>query len=199
MLNPYGSHKFRVTSPQGMRTLSGVTAEHGGVDLVCDASKAIYAVCDGYVAQSRIVTDRSNKTWEWGNYVAIQDAAGRYVYHCHMSARTVGQGQTVKAGQQIGVEGSTGNSTGSHLHFEVRAKDGVTKLSAADYLGIPNVAGTYGETPPAIVLPPDLSIWAAEAWEWAMAAGITDGSNPRNNVTREEAITMIHRLWKLGK
>lgn len=143
MLNPYGSNKFRVTSPQGMRNGS----MHNGIDLVCDGNKTIYAVCDGTVAQSRIVTDKTNLTWQWGNYVALQDSSGKLLYHCHMSQRIAQTGQKVKKGDILGIEGSTGYSTGSHMHFEVRS--GSQILDAAAYLGIPNAAGTYGgsETP----------------------------------------------------
>lgn len=141
MFNPY-NNTFRVTSPQGPRTLDGVSGTHNGLDLV-GGTKDIYSITDGVVVQSRIITDKSNLTWQWGNYIAIQDkVSGKLVYYCHLSQRLVSQGQSVKAGDKIGVEGSTGYSTGSHLHLEVRI--GATPVSASDFTGIPNAVGTYG-------------------------------------------------------
>lgn len=137
---PFDKGDIRVTSIYGMRTLNGITKRHNGLDMVGMQSKNIVSVSDGTVAMSRIVTDRSNTTWEWGNYVAILNTDGKLCYYCHLSERKVKVGQKVKAGQVIGIEGSTGYSTGSHLHFEVRA--GSTPVNAADYLGIRNVIGT---------------------------------------------------------
>lgn len=51
------------------------------------------------------------------------------------------EGQRVRIGDQIGIEGATGQVTGQHLHFEVRR--GSERVNAADYLGIPNEPGTY--------------------------------------------------------
>ena len=137
---PYEKGNIRITSAYGMRTLNGVTANHYGLDMVGMQSKNIVSVSDGTVVQSRIVTDRSNLTWQWGNYVAILNTDGKTCYYCHLSERKVKIGQKVKAGQIIGVEGSTGYSTGSHLHFEVRI--GTQKINAADYLGVRNEIGT---------------------------------------------------------
>ena len=53
---------------------------------------------------------------------------------CHMSALTVSAGQSVSAGQQVGLVGSTGSSTGPHLHFEVRING--SNVDPAPYLGI---------------------------------------------------------------
>ncbi|MGN1128115.1 MAG: M23 family metallopeptidase, partial [Candidatus Flemingiibacterium sp.] len=66
---------------------------------------------------------------------------GATIYYCHLAARTVREGQTVRKGDQLGIEGSTGQSTGVHLHFEVRR--GNERINAAEYLGIPNEPGTY--------------------------------------------------------
>lgn len=55
----------------------------------------------------------------YGNHVAISHADGSRTMYCHMSARLVSVGDTVVQGQVIGRVGSTGNSTGNHLHFEL--------------------------------------------------------------------------------
>lgn len=140
MILPYSKGDIRITSTYGMRTLNGVTKPHNGLDMVGMQSKNVVSVSDGTVAQSRIVTDRNNLTWQWGNYVAVINTDGKTCYYCHLSQRKVKVGQKVKAGQVIGIEGSTGYSTGSHLHFEVRV--GSQPINPADYLGIRNAVGT---------------------------------------------------------
>ena len=55
-------------------------------------------------------------------------------------------------------------------------------------------------TPPPVVQPPlSPSAWATEAWEWAVANGLTDGTNPQNPVTREQMVTILHRYHSLQK
>lgn len=140
---PYKGN-FRVTSPQmPNRTVMGVTAPHNGMDLV-GADKNIYAVSDGTVVKSEIITDRNNASWQFGNRVWIRDRDNKIVCYNHLSVRRVSVGQTVNAGDIIGIEGATGRSTGSHLHFEIRDRLGVgfTALSAAEYLGITNTVQT---------------------------------------------------------
>ena len=146
MIIPFASGKAELTSRYGMRTLNGVTAMHKGYDLVGVGSKDVVAVEDGTVVYSRIITDKSNPTWEWGNYVVIRTASGKYHYYCHLASRSVSAGQTVKAGDKLGVMGNTGYSFGEHLHFEARQSDGTTTISPETVLGIPNKFGTYETT-----------------------------------------------------
>lgn len=140
---PYKSN-FRVTSPQmPTRTVAGVTAPHNGIDLV-GVDKNIYAVSDGTVVKSEIITNRANEAWQFGNRVWIRDRQNKIVCYNHLATRKVAVGQVVKVGDWIGVEGSTGRSTGSHLHFEVRDRlgAGFKVFSAAEYIGIANNVGT---------------------------------------------------------
>ena len=140
---PFKSQKCRLTSAYGYRIhpRNGWRHFHGGVDLVGGGSEDIVAVADGNVVRSRIVTDKSNATWEWGEYIAITGVDGKTIYYCHLSKRLVKVGAKVKAGDIIGVQGATGQATGAHLHFEVR--HGSKQLNAAEYLGIKNAVGTY--------------------------------------------------------
>lgn len=143
MIIPFKCSSVKVTSRYGTRTLYGATETHGGYDLVGVGSSEVVAVEGGKVVSSQIITDTSNRTWEWGEYVCIKTDGGRYHYYCHLKSRAVSKGQRVKAGDKLGVMGATGKAYGAHLHFEVRATDGKTKLSPEYTLGIPNAVGTY--------------------------------------------------------
>ena len=141
-MTPYCKGTVRVSSPFGMRTLGGKTAMHKGIDLI-GTDKTIVAVEGGVVLFSRIL-DKStgNRTWEWGNYICIRTESGMLHYYCHLAGRLVKTGERVKKGQIIGTEGSTGYSTGSHLHFEVRDKTGIS-VDPAPTLGIANRTGSH--------------------------------------------------------
>ena len=140
---PFKSQKCRLTSPYGYRVhpINGWRHFHGGVDLVAIGGDEVVAVADGKVARSRIVTDKSNATWEWGEYIAVTGNDGVTIYYCHLAKRLAQVGQTIKAGDVIGVQGATGQVTGEHLHFECRR--GTKQIDAAEYLGIKNALGTY--------------------------------------------------------
>lgn len=148
---PYRSGSVTLTSRFGWRTLNGKQDYHKGVDLV-GTDKTLVSPCDGVVRSSTIITDKSNPTWEWGNYIRIDRADGVQIFMCHMASRNVVVGQAVKAGDVVGIEGNTGSvyptpkgendkTTGRHCHFEVR-KNG-TSVDPTPYLGIANAAGTY--------------------------------------------------------
>ena len=143
MILPFDTNTVRVTSPYGVRMLNGKRDNHTGYDMVGIGSHTVVAAVGGVVVQSRIVTDKSNATWQWGNYVCIKTDAGQYHYYCHLKSRAVSKGQYVRAGDTVGVMGNTGYSFGAHLHFEVRGADGKTVLSPAGVLGIPNAVGIY--------------------------------------------------------
>lgn len=134
--------KNRVTSPFGTRPLNGTLTDHKGIDIVGEDSRDVLAVCGGKVVQSTIVTDRANRTWEWGNYVCVQTQDGMLHYYCHMDSRAAKSGDTLQAGDIIGVMGATGYSLGAHLHFEVRNSSKVS-VDPCPTLGIPNEPGTY--------------------------------------------------------
>lgn len=141
VLSPFESNKYRITSPYGQRTLNGQQQFHGGVDVVGEGSTAVCSVCDGTVLVSQIITDKSNLTWQWGNYVAVMAGDGTVHYYCHLASRAVKAGDKIKRGQRIGIMGNTGYSFGAHLHFEVRKNN--KAINAAEYLGIPNKVGQY--------------------------------------------------------
>lgn len=137
------SGKFKVTSPFGQRILNGSKDNHKGIDVVGLDDKYVCAVTSGVVRSSCIITDKSNPTWQWGNYVRIDGDDGRQYFYCHLNKRLVSVGKRVNAGDHIGVEGNTGYSFGAHCHFEVRNASGVS-VDPAPFLGITNKVGTYG-------------------------------------------------------
>lgn len=137
---PYKSGKVTLTSHFGWRTLNGSRDYHKGVDL-SGTDKTLVAPCDGVIGSSTIITDKSNLTWQWGNYIRIDTADGLKIFICHMAQRKVKVGQKVKAGDVVGIEGNTGYSFGSHCHFEVR-KNGES-VDPTPYLGISNEWGQY--------------------------------------------------------
>lgn len=138
---------MRITSKFGYRIhpIDKVRKMHSGLDIISDVGGKfpVYAVGGGQVVRSRQVAKVGCKdnTWQWGQYVAVRQYDGKTVYYCHLSKRNVKAGEVISAGQQIGISGSTGYSTGIHLHFEVRNSKEIA-INAADYLGIPNQVGS---------------------------------------------------------
>ncbi|MBR5515423.1 MAG: M23 family metallopeptidase, partial [Clostridia bacterium] len=145
MLNPYKGGEFRVTSPYGTRAFEGGEEFHFGLDLVGESGKELLSICNGRVIQSRIVSDKSNITWQWGNYIIIQAETGERVIYAHLSKRFVFLGDKVKKGDVIGIEGNTGYCFGSHCHLEVRDTENrvTTEVNTPAYTKIPNKTGKY--------------------------------------------------------
>jgi len=120
--------EYKITSPFGPRTLSnGDNRPHKGIDVVGLTSKNLIAITDGKIISSQIITDTSNITSEYGNYVIVDDLQGYTFRYCHLSKRLVIKGQSVKKGNLIGIEGATGYTDGgAHCHFEVRNYNGIS-------------------------------------------------------------------------
>lgn len=138
---PYKGEE-RVSSPFGWRTFGGKREYHKGIDLV-GTDKTVRAVVGGVVGQSIIITDPTNRTSEWGNYVRVDGEDGRLYYYCHLAKRLVSRGDKVSVGDALGIEGSTGKSTGSHLHLEVRENG--KSIDPTKILGIKNTVGAVRE------------------------------------------------------
>ena len=101
-------------------------AGHTGVDVnrgVQEGVSQIVAVANGVVAQSVALKNANGTYRSYGEYVTIDHQNGLYTAYCHMypNSRKVSTGQTVQQGQILGLLGTTGNSSGPHLHFEVRS------------------------------------------------------------------------------
>lgn len=105
----------RITSPYGYRILFGVRDFHTGIDIGATTGSNICAAESGTVILA-------NYGWNggYGNYIIINHGNGITTRYAHASQLYVSAGQTVSKGQVIAAVGTTGNSTGPHLHFEVR-------------------------------------------------------------------------------
>lgn len=134
--NPYTGGAFtwpcpsstRITSEYGPREspTSGASFNHKGIDIGAAGGADIVAAADGTV---KAATYSSSA----GNYVMIDHGGGLYTVYMHASSLNVSAGQTVSAGQVIAKVGSTGISTGNHLHFGVSLNG--SYVSPWNYLG----------------------------------------------------------------
>ena len=112
MVWPCGS--TRITSGFGKRSspTAGASTYHKGIDIGASTGTAIYAAASGTVTEAGYSSSR-------GNYVVISHGSGVSTVYMHCSALYVSSGSKVSQGQTIAAVGSTGISTGSHLHFGV--------------------------------------------------------------------------------
>lgn len=86
---------------------------HSGLDFTSDQGTEVYATGDG------VVVEVESQAWGYGKCIVIDHGYGYRTRYAHLSAFKIKQGQKVKRGQLIGLVGSTGRSTGAHLHYEV--------------------------------------------------------------------------------
>jgi len=133
---PAGSYRITQHFNQGVTNPRG----HEGTDFGAGLGTPVRSIADGVVAW--VDVDPS-----YGNYIRVyHEALGVYSFYAHLSSQSVGQGATVQAGATIGKVGSTGNSTGAHLHLEIR---------------IANAAGNYSRVAPKANGRCDPETWAA--------------------------------------
>lgn len=126
---PLPANVYRITSYYGYRKdpYTGKTAYHEGYDFACAKGTKIFAADDGTVVLAKY-------NGGYGNCVMINHGGGIMTVYGHCSSLNVVSGQEVKRGDVIAYVGSTGRSTGNHLHFEVR-KNGALD-DPAPYLGL---------------------------------------------------------------
>ncbi|WP_082657521.1 M23 family metallopeptidase [Sphingopyxis sp. H073] len=107
--------KMSLSSSYGMRVhpVTGKLARHNGIDIPAPYGTPIYATADGIVG-------RAQRLGGYGNYVEVEHGNAIQTRYGHMSSYIVAPGQQVKKGDILGYVGSTGRSTGNHLHYEVR-------------------------------------------------------------------------------
>ncbi len=108
--------------------IAGASTNHGAIDIAVPTGQNIYSVLDGVVILS-------NYSYGYGNYVVVDHGGGITTLYAHASERYVYAGDSVSKGQAIAAAGSTGISTGPHLHFEVRVNG--TRIDPLEYVVIP--------------------------------------------------------------
>jgi len=116
-----GSQAYPVYAGYYLRPIVGGRKTQGihgnnGIDLAAPTGVPILASADGKVIVSRV----GGYNGGYGIYVVISHANGTQTLYAHMSKNNVSSGQSVTQGQVIGAVGSTGKSTGPHIHFEIR-------------------------------------------------------------------------------
>jgi murein DD-endopeptidase MepM/ murein hydrolase activator NlpD len=107
---------------EASRSVDGVFYPHfhTGLDITAPVGTPVHAAADGVVAVAAVSTGPDGQMIGYGEYVVIAHPGGFASLYGHLSALAVHAGDTVHQGEIIGYCGSTGNSTGPHLHFEVR-------------------------------------------------------------------------------
>lgn len=124
---------YKEPPPTGFTYAKGY---HTGIDLI--GEKEIYATLDGSILKVG---------WDppgWGRYVILRTKDNKYdLIHAHLLSTKVAEGQTVNAGDVLGIMGATGQVTGIHLHYEVRKVPwtGKIDIDPAVFLGIKNQRG----------------------------------------------------------
>ncbi|HSP65312.1 MAG TPA: M23 family metallopeptidase, partial [Candidatus Deferrimicrobium sp.] len=124
---PMGGVVTQGFGPSGLAMEPAVTAAgisyphfHTGIDIANAFGTPVQAAADGVVALAGSETDQFGHLVGYGNYVVVAHGGNMITLYGHLEKLLVNPGQTLHAGDPIGLEGSSGNSTGPHVHFELR-------------------------------------------------------------------------------
>lgn len=200
MTNLPVSGKFKITATYGMRGRYWANG-HRGIDFTAD-NRNIYSTCEGTVRV--IAYDEGG----WGRYISVGDGNGMRHIFCHLEEGSVSvvEGQRVSRNTVLARMGSTGNSTGVHLHFQINDSQNLP-TDPTEYLGIPNKTGTYYSE--SFVArehemreyrdADSIAEWARAAVNKCRDAGLMLGDennnfNPQASLTRQEAAVILKRL-----
>ncbi len=107
---------YAINSAFGLRRLAGEAAarQHKGVDIAAPQGTTVFVACEGEVVRT------GYDAGGYGRFIEISHPNGMSTLYAHLSRVDVARGDRVGSGERIGLVGSTGRSTGPHLHFEVR-------------------------------------------------------------------------------
>ena len=110
---------YAINSPYGLRRLADEAAarHHDGVDIAAPLGTSVYVASEGVVLRT------GNDPDGYGRFIEVRHPNGMTTLYGHLSRVDVASGTAVSDGERIGLVGSTGRSTGPHLHFEVRRND----------------------------------------------------------------------------
>lgn len=150
---PFINTVVTVTAPFGQYPSGG---EHKGVDLSDGQNSNVYSIVNG------VITDKGFQSEGFGNYIVMKDTSSQqgFLYGHLKEASALNEGDSVQIGTFVGIEGTTGQSTGNHLHVQSLDMTGLNHwqfglpisgyLDPTIYMGFPNVTGTqvrYDGTP----------------------------------------------------
>ncbi len=126
---------YRITSPYGMRIhpIHRTERFHSGVDLVKPHRSPISAFVGGKVTWAKWGASGTG-FGGFGNVAQVADKYDHNHIYAHLDEIRVREGQTIQKGEVVGLQGSTGQSTGSHLHYEVRTGGWGTHINPGEYL-----------------------------------------------------------------
>ncbi|MEA2645483.1 MAG: hypothetical protein QOE92_566 [Chloroflexota bacterium] len=105
---------------------------HSGIDFAAPEDTPVHAAADGVVVLATASTDAEGKLVGYGNYVVVAHPDGFFTLYGHLNSLAVKEGRVIHQGEIVGKEGSTGLSTGPHVHFEIRKGDEL--MDPAPYL-----------------------------------------------------------------
>lgn len=110
---------YAINSPYGLRRLADEAAarHHDGVDIAAPMGTSVFVASEGVVMRTGYDADG------YGRFIEVRHPNGMTTLYGHLSRVDVASGTAVTDGERIGLVGSTGRSTGPHLHFEVRRND----------------------------------------------------------------------------
>jgi murein DD-endopeptidase MepM/ murein hydrolase activator NlpD len=200
----------RISSPFGMRIhpITRKPSFHKGIDYVKGHDDPIYAVVGGLVTHARM-GQKGSGLGNYGITVCIKDKNGALHLYAHLNSALVKEGRSVEQGQVIGRQGSTGQSTGSHLHYEIRKKaspnfgwEASENSVYEPIVYLENYFAKEKKEEPQIF--PDVANdrWSIEEIKSAVQNGFMrgypDGTfRPGQQVTREELACTLVRIMKL--
>lgn len=150
LLGMYGQ-----SSQYGWRTINGEKKWHNGIDLTKAKNSDVPSFTAGTV--TKVANDvppdsggygvyRKGSGGSYGNMVVVKDDNGNYNYYAHLNKTKVNVGDRIQVGQPVGLLGHTGNSTGAHLHYEVRNSSNIYDKGQNSYNPLKYLSNMYNTT-----------------------------------------------------